>query len=223
MDWEFARPDPQTVRATARLSVPAAQFRLWTAEMPKRDFRKAAWTSQLLASTNGGREASATLSAPASGYRAFFLEATLDGPGGRPCKLSTEARVTPDTLPEGRPAPKQAAAPPAQPRRIALEEFDRLRQKTPRTLLDVRSPREFSAGHVPGAINLNVLAPDFDEKAGALDRQIPCLVYCARGGRSAMAATRLQALGFREILDFAGGWTIWQTTAAAATPAPSSP
>ena len=46
-------------------------------------------------------------------------------------------------------------------KRISLEEFDKLRVQTNYVILDVRSPSEFAAGHVPGATNLHVSASDF--------------------------------------------------------------
>ena len=111
---------------------------------------------------------------------------------------------------------EKPAGPVLAPRRISVDEFDRLRQQPNQTILDVRTPREFTAGHVPGATNINVLDSEFEARAGALDKAKPCLVYCARGGRSAMAAQKLHSLGFREVLDFGGGWNVW---AAAGKPA----
>lgn len=111
-------------------------------------------------------------------------------------------------LPSAPPGP--TAAHPVPPRRVAVEEFDQLRLRGGCGVLDVRSPREFSDGHVPGATNLNVLSPDFDQQVRGLDRSRTWLVYCARGGRSAMAVQRMESLRFRELVDFAGGWAVWQ-------------
>ena len=109
------------------------------------------------------------------------------------------------------PSAGEKSASPLPSRRVSLEEFDRLRQQSDHTILDVRTPREFAAGHVPGATNINVLDSEFEARAAGLSRRKPCLVYCARGGRSAMAAQKLHSLGFREVMDFAGGWTAWST------------
>jgi len=38
-------------------------------------------------------------------------------------------------------------------------------------VLDVRTPDEFSAGHIERAINIDIYAQDFDAQVGALDRQ----------------------------------------------------
>lgn len=65
-------------------------------------------------------------------------------------------------------------------------------------LVDVRSPEEFSAGHLPGARNIPV-----DELSGRLDeigpRDQPVVVYCASGGRSASAARMLAGAGFTRV------------------------
>lgn len=63
-------------------------------------------------------------------------------------------------------------------------------------LIDVRSPGEFAAGHLDGAVNVPVQELGAKlEKVGAKDR--PVVLYCASGARSAMAARMLKA----------GGWT----------------
>lgn len=73
-----------------------------------------------------------------------------------------------------------------------------------RTIIDVRTPEEFAAGHVAGAININVEAPDFDEQIAALDAEDAYLVYCRSGRRSALAADQMAEAGFTDIID-AGG------------------
>ena len=73
-----------------------------------------------------------------------------------------------------------------------------------RTVIDVRTPEEFAAGHVAGAININVEAPDFGEQIAALDAEDAYLVYCRSGRRSAVAADEMAEAGFTDIID-AGG------------------
>jgi rhodanese-related sulfurtransferase len=73
-----------------------------------------------------------------------------------------------------------------------------------RTIIDVRTPEEFAAGHVAGAININVEAPDFDEQIASLDAEDAYLVYCRSGRRSALAADQMAKAGFTDIID-AGG------------------
>ncbi len=70
-------------------------------------------------------------------------------------------------------------------------------------LLDVRSPGEFAAGHLPGALNIPV--GDLGRRAGELGaKDRPLVVYCASGMRSASAAGQLRALGFAAVHDLGG-------------------
>jgi rhodanese-related sulfurtransferase len=73
-----------------------------------------------------------------------------------------------------------------------------------RTVIDVRSAEEYDAGHVAGAINIDVEASDFGAKIAALDPEDPYLVYCRSGRRSAIAADTMAEAGFTDIVD-AGG------------------
>jgi phage shock protein E len=64
-----------------------------------------------------------------------------------------------------------------------------------RTPVDVRTPDEYASGHVPGALNLDVQAPDFRTRAAQLDRSKRYLVYCRSGNRSAQAVAAMRELG----------------------------
>lgn len=65
-------------------------------------------------------------------------------------------------------------------------------------LIDVRSPAEFAAGHLDGAVNVPVGALS-DDKLGAKDR--PLIVYCASGTRSAMARSVLKSRGYTQVFN----------------------
>ena len=75
-------------------------------------------------------------------------------------------------------------------------------------LLDVRGFDEFAAGHVPSALCLPL--PDFERRAGEVPTDRPVLVFCQSGGRSALAAERLRALGMDNVADVTGGFQAWQ-------------
>ena len=70
-------------------------------------------------------------------------------------------------------------------------------------LLDVRTPEEYSAGHVAGARNL-ALAGNFESEVARLPRDGRYVLYCRTGNRSAQAAEIMERLGFTDVLD-AGG------------------
>lgn len=68
-------------------------------------------------------------------------------------------------------------------------------------VIDVRTPGEYSAGHLEGAMNIDVQASDFDSQVSALPTDGDYVVYCRSGSRSAAAAARLADLGFTAVTD----------------------
>jgi rhodanese-related sulfurtransferase len=108
------------------------------------------------------------------------------------------------------PPPAGSVAPPASATvavgagvRVADAE-DAVLQMAGRTLIDVRTPEEFAAGHLAGAVNIPVEADDFQVRLAELDPRQPALVYCRTGRRSAMAADLMAQAGFSDVID-AGG------------------
>ncbi|UOQ96661.1 rhodanese-like domain-containing protein [Hymenobacter sp. 5317J-9] len=77
-------------------------------------------------------------------------------------------------------------------------------------LLDVRRPDEFAAGHLPGAVNIDVTAPDFGQRIAQLDKTKPTYVYCRSGARSARAAQQLTSAGFGQVSNMLGGVLDWK-------------
>lgn len=105
---------------------------------------------------------------------------------------------------KGEKAVKAAAAP-----KISLEEFERRRAGQDAVVIDVRSPQEFAAGHVPGAVNLPVKSEDFEQRVAALDKDKTYLVHCAVGVRSEQACRKMAGT-VKNLFDFAGGMKAWQ-------------
>lgn len=107
--------------------------------------------------------------------------------------------------------PHDAKAPTAKHvRNVGVEEFDKLRAQTNAVVLDVRTKREFDAGHIPGAANLDINAPDFQAKAAKLDKSKTYLVHCAAGGRSARACNAMDKLSFTNLVNLAPGFNAWK-------------
>ena len=77
-------------------------------------------------------------------------------------------------------------------------------------ILDVRTPEEFAAGHLPQAVNLNYQDPQFAEYIKVLKPGTAYFVYCAVGKRSAKACELLKANGLIKVYNLAGGLTAWQ-------------
>lgn len=81
-----------------------------------------------------------------------------------------------------------------------------------RTVIDVRTPAEFAAGHVEEAELIDAQGDDFDSLVADLDDGGAYVVYCRTGNRSAAAAGRMRAVGL-DVLDggamddmLAAGW-----------------
>jgi rhodanese-related sulfurtransferase len=107
-------------------------------------------------------------------------------------------------------APAAAAAPtptatPAEYRKIsAADAKARMDSGDEIIILDVRTQKEFDAGHIKGAI----LVPNetiIDKQPKLLpDLNAEILVYCRSGNRSAQAAKKLIAIGYTNVVDFGG-------------------
>jgi PhoPQ-activated pathogenicity-related protein len=97
MKWAF-NPEGQAT-LSVEVDQTAKKARLWTADSTDRDFRNDKWSSRELAVKGGSARATAEIPKPISGYRAYMGEVVLTAPTGHEYKLSTEARVVPDTKP----------------------------------------------------------------------------------------------------------------------------
>jgi len=76
-------------------------------------------------------------------------------------------------------------------------------------LIDVRTKAEFASGHIDDAKNIVYQGSDWDKQVASLDKDKPVYVYCAKGGRSAKCASKLEEAGFTKIFDLDGGVTKW--------------
>lgn len=85
-------------------------------------------------------------------------------------------------------------------------------------LIDIREPAEYHKGRIPGAVHLPRGLLEFeihnlvqhsrvDENQPDADRAM--VLYCGTGGRSALAAQTLEAMGYRNIRSMAGGIVAW--------------
>ena len=105
-----------------------------------------------------------------------------------------------------KPATQRAADDESSVKKIKLAEFAAMQADKNSVVLDVRTPREFAAGHVPGAVNIDWHSRAFNEKVEALDKSKTYLIHCQSGVRSAAAARRMTELKFSHLFDYSGGW-----------------
>jgi len=76
-------------------------------------------------------------------------------------------------------------------------------------ILDIRTPEEFAAGHIAGAINIDYYASDFEALLGDLDLDVPYVMYCNSGNRSSNALALMDSIGFAEVYELDGGIQAW--------------
>jgi len=113
-----------------------------------------------------------------------------------------------DAKDEGKPAAEKNETAPFKS--VNVGEFEKLRADNKNVVLDVRTREEYAAGHIPGAVNIDVNAPDFQEKISKLDKNKTYLVHCAAGVRSARACDRMSRLDFSKLYNLGGGFRAWE-------------
>lgn len=87
-------------------------------------------------------------------------------------------------------------------------------------LLDVRTPQEYSMGHLSGARLIDFYGPDFQAQIAKLPRNGTVLLYCRSGNRSGQTLDMMKGLGFKDVRHLAGGINNWQAEARPLTKQP---
>ena len=88
--------------------------------------------------------------------------------------------------------------------------LDRIERGEAVTILDVRSPAEFAAGHLPGAVNVpftRALAGSYDLHA---QKSQPVVVYCGHGPRAWLAGEALRWRGYTRVTYLRGHMAAWR-------------
>ncbi len=76
------------------------------------------------------------------------------------------------------------------------------------TIIDVRSPEEYTEKHIPGAINIPLA--ELESRSNELYKQSLIITACSKGGgRSSQAAELLNQLGFSKTKFLCGGTFGW--------------
>ena len=90
-------------------------------------------------------------------------------------------------------------------RQITMNEaLDIMERENNYIILDVRRPDEFSAGHIPNAINIPNETIGKAEISELPNKDQLILVYCRSGRRSKEASQKLVNLGYTNIVEFGG-------------------
>ncbi|MHB1038274.1 MAG: MBL fold metallo-hydrolase [Pirellulales bacterium] len=90
---------------------------------------------------------------------------------------------------------------------MTVRELDDRRRTGDLQVLDVRTPTEWQAGHVPGA--MYVFLPELEQKLERLDKTKPVAVYCDSGYRASLGASLLKRHGFKDVHNVVGSWKAW--------------
>jgi rhodanese-related sulfurtransferase len=78
-------------------------------------------------------------------------------------------------------------------------------------ILDVRTPGEYSSGHIKGALLADWNnKEEFKRRVAFIDKNKPVYVYCLAGGRSAAAAETMRAEGYENVYELKGGINAWK-------------
>ncbi len=95
---------------------------------------------------------------------------------------------------------------------ISQKKFKSQMNKENVVILDVRTPEEYKAGYIPGAILINYKDSTFAQKVNDLDKNKHYLVYCKTGNRSNQAVQYMLSNGFTKVQQLENGYSKWKAT-----------
>ena len=94
-------------------------------------------------------------------------------------------------------------------RSVSVDDFQHIITDSSVIRLDVRTAKEYDEGHIPNAVNIDVLQSDFLQKAlSSLPRNRTIAVNCRSGKRSKKAAELLAKKGYK-VVELDAGFNGW--------------
>ncbi len=76
-------------------------------------------------------------------------------------------------------------------------------------ILDCRTDKEFTAGHLPKAVNVPRGLLEFKIGKEIPNKASYVICYCKSGGRSCLSTSTLGKMGYTNVKSLAGGWKAW--------------
>ncbi|HET9131494.1 MAG TPA: rhodanese-like domain-containing protein, partial [Terriglobia bacterium] len=142
-------------------------------------------TKPIIVVAEPGREEEAILRLGRIGFDDVkgFLKGGLDSLNSRPDLIRRIERVT----------------------AVALSELSQ--SPEPPSIVDVRSEKEWNAGHIPGSLNIPL--NHLREKIADLPTDRLTVVHCEGGYRSAIAVSVFAQMGYTHVMDLVGGFKAW--------------
>ena len=108
-------------------------------------------------------------------------------------------------------APQSAAPAQVNIRDIAVSEVDALLgNEQGAVVLDVRTSKEFEAGHIEDAVSVDFLSEDFAQVLSELDRDTTYILHCKSGSRSTKALEVMKEQGFTSVAHLTAGYDGWK-------------
>lgn len=92
---------------------------------------------------------------------------------------------------------------------IDAVKFRDLANKGNALILDVRTPGEYSRGHIKGSTLIDISNKDFVSRLNLLQKDKPILIYCLTGSRSHAAASYMARTGFKAVYNLQQGIIDW--------------
>jgi rhodanese-related sulfurtransferase len=91
----------------------------------------------------------------------------------------------------------------------STEIFQLLNKNKSIVILDVRTPQEFAAGHLKGAVNIDIYQDNFYSRIDKLDKKATYMVYCRTNNRSGVTVTYMKQKGFAVVYQMMDGFPGW--------------
>jgi len=91
---------------------------------------------------------------------------------------------------------------------VSAKEFKKMAESGKYTVIDIRTPREFNAQHIEGAINIDFYKKDFMSKMAKYKNK-PFIYYCRSGNRTSQAKRRFNKFGYKEGYELGHGIISW--------------
>ncbi len=93
--------------------------------------------------------------------------------------------------------------------KVSASELSQLLAGSDPQLIDVRTPLEFSAGHIRGAINIPIYELPGRLASLKLDPARPIVAVCATAHRSPPAIRQLHGAGYKNAVQLKNGMLAW--------------
>jgi rhodanese-related sulfurtransferase len=93
---------------------------------------------------------------------------------------------------------------------VNSKEVNSMLQKNKKlVILDVRTADEFNAGHIQGAINIDIRQPNSLNTIDKLDHNAQYIVHCRTNHRSGIAVEHMVQSGFKTVYQMMDGFNGW--------------